>query len=297
MVESRISRLAATESSGGIGSLSITMALFTGLLPELDGFEIYARRGRLAHDLNEAQRLGKPAWSVHGRTGIPDDWNPLQEDTLLWVINRMTPQTEYLINSYGNQVDVLVHAPEFIRNPQLYQTVGLLQFQNGIRRLWIENHPGKKGVNDAVQVVRKLRSPQIPVDAGMMYDLFHALKNTYGDQQAFRNSWKHVLAEIGQISKTQKIPLGLHIPIGTKKSDSLPVEWMDRSMWQDLAFQVFDLDIQRIVFEHQFAELNTLAVPFPRQVNEANRRLLELADQQLVPAGILTGTIESQVQE
>lgn len=297
MVESCITRLAATVSSGGIGSLSVTAALYSGLLPELAGFEIYGRRGRLAQDIRLAKQLDKPALSIHGRTGIPDDWNPLQEDTLLWVINRMTPQTEFLLSEYGNQIDILVHAPEFMRHSNFYEVVRSVGATSGIQRLWIENHPGAHGVDDAVQVVRNLRLPEISVNAGMMYDLFHTLKGSYWNRQTFRNSWRHVLTEIRQISERERIPLGLHIPIGTKQSDSLPVEWMDVSMWQDLTSLLFDSDITRIVFEHQFAELNALAIPFPWQVKAANQRLLELADHQLVPSGILSGTTVTNPQK
>src|SRR3989344_2219596 len=293
MVEARLTRLAATESCGGIGDISVTSALFNGLLPALDGVELYARRGRRAYDLQRATLLNMNVISIHGRTGIPADWNPLEADSLLWLINQMTPPSEFLLAKYGDSHDILVHACAFLRKPQLYAQVN--ELQSPIQKLWIENHPYPKGVTDAVDVVIALQLLSNPVNAGLTYDLFHALKNTYEDKQTFRASWKHILQEILRIKETEKIPIGLHIPIGTKVDDSLPVDWMDTAMWQDLAPLILDANIERILFQHQFATLNAYAVPFPRQVKAANQRLLELADQQFVPGGILPATSAIQV--
>ncbi len=253
----------STDSVGRWGRFDDWLGVW-GWIRELEqfvGIEALAWRDSLDRFLQDAKQAGVKISGIHGRLG---------EDhrALLKIYDWMLVDTSVLLSSYSGRADyVLVHADEA---EQLQKELSSDWAEAAGSVLMLENGGGEVQVRKAVNLIKKSDGG---IRMGLMFDLYHYFGSLQGN---VKERWgltlgclERILDEIGLVS--------LHLPIGSRLADSLPVEEMSEGMWQDLA-GIIDGRIGWVTIENQQTGLTILRVrgrAIEKQ-RERNKRVIEI---------------------
>ena len=90
-----------------------------------------------------------------------------------------------------------------------------------------------------------------------MIDLVH-LMYAYDHRNSFAEQWRLCLPLVERTFQefstySPDIKLGLHVPVGTKADDSLPLDQITPTMWQDLASIIHARSDAIVIIENQQA--------------------------------------------
>jgi hypothetical protein len=194
---------------------------------------------------------------------------------VLSALNRIILPTPKLI-TYRDQVEyILVHGPELKNNHHLELVEATL---NAETTIFIENHirPGSDGT--ALSIANDLRVSG--VNAGVMFDLFHYFRRFNGHlslEERWQKTVQRLQWHFRQLDENaQSIPIGIHIPVGNNRFDSLPVEAITLSMWRGLGTIINRYSPAQIIIENQQAGFAG-AVPIKLlEQYERNRRIIDI---------------------
>lgn len=243
------------------------------------GYEAIAWGGQMTawtdYLLENAKELGCNVVGLHGRTGGIHETYGGFDRVILGTLNRFILPTPDLIKRAPSVDYILIHGPE-LRNESYHRL--LREKTSQVKLLYVENHlrPGADG--QALSVAQDLR--MAGVNAGVMFDLFHDFmhRRLNGD---IASSWNKTLFKLRQVLEQkdfegQAIPVGIHVPVGTKVGDSLPFDAMTPSMWQNLGSLMQTRKDIRVVIENQQTGLgNVMPIQLASQVDR-NRRIVDV---------------------
>lgn len=150
------------------------------------------------------------------------------------MLTQMLIPTQTLLRKYTDQVNyILFHGPE------AKNLLGLVQGGKvkPAGTVMVENHVGKDALAEAIEMSQSLR--EAGVDAGFMFDFYHEMASNYHGL-AFLIIWDQLLLKLSvELEKRSNggsdMPVGVHLPIGTRSTDSLPVGEMTDSMLSEFA--------------------------------------------------------------
>lgn len=218
-----------------------------------DRLEIIGWAATLDAHLSRARELGYEAVNIHGRLTSYCYPDSLIHKIPSLLANQFITSTADLIQ-YGNNHDILLHSP-VLYDPNIFRLI--VTNRDKIRFLWLENeNNGLHGALDTIGMIQKLTTAG--VRTGLTFDLYHFISNSKEANIYFSSSWKKTVSFILnnlmnlKDSEGKLIPLTLHFPVGTNRSDALPIlSDMTIGMLRDLADITNSGRIKRIVIENQ----------------------------------------------
>lgn len=254
-------RLISTDSIGFFGSAKQFLYLYKDYFEDgtFDGVEMIAfkPKNRLKKFISILEKNHIPIISFHGKTG-GEDRLPIKYKILMKIVNSFIFGFEELALNF-NKREFLFHTP-YLENESVKKAV----IKNKPKVLWIENHIyGKKGVEEAKKLIEEYQKLKIEVKG--MLDLYHLLANL--KKEELIKNWSQIIEEIKTYLKWFS---GIHLPIGSRKDDSLPIEEMTDEMLSLLGKEVIS-HIQRIVIENQQKNFG-LFYSTKRMINEQKER-------------------------
>lgn len=276
-------------STGCLGALGDLATLRQVWPSELNQVEMIAWRGRVGAILKEAEDYGYDVICIHGPSGGPlPEKHTLRDRAILWVISQIITPTPQLTVICGDKHEILVHSPNLREKRNLEAML-----KSKAPFVWIENHPhGEDGTNEAIAKVQVLREENVP--AGLVFDLCHFIGATELTSTDFFQRWEEAMELIAnRISlltdhHKKAIPLGIHFPIGTYKSDSLPIDKMSDDMLRDFAAVIDSKEIiTRLVLECQQEGWLAMAKVMGRETVTKQRRRNEGIYDRLKKTGIV----------
>ena len=204
--------------------------------------------------LTQASEQGCNIIGIHGRTGGVNDTYGLKDRIVLGTLNRILINTPELV-THGHEVGyVLIHAPEARVTKNLAAIVGNdPEHKPTVKRLFVENHIRTGRLGSAKEVAQYLNGEG--VSTGVMIDLVH-LMNAYDHRNSFADQWRFCLPLVQKTFEefstySPDIKLGLHVPVGTKIDDSLPLDQITPAMWQDLTSIIHTRSDAIVIIENQ----------------------------------------------
>jgi hypothetical protein len=216
-----------------------------------DGIEAFPIRplSRFNQFIKDAGNWGLPVVSIHGRTG-GEGYNPKDTATLI-ACNALMPATPRVIELYAHSHDVLFHVPELEDGGNI---ASLTKHKDRTRFVWVENHHGKESMAGAMRKVAQLRSLGIP--SAVMFDVCHYIGARNLVNGSFQREYAQMLHDADCLlhetdAQGHPIVQGIHLPVGRKPDDSLPIDEMDDDSLRALADTINGADITRLVLEHQ----------------------------------------------
>ncbi|MFA5827948.1 MAG: hypothetical protein WC841_01100 [Candidatus Shapirobacteria bacterium] len=154
---------------------------------------------------------------------------------------------------------ILVHLPVVNSEKKIADMVGISQGFPA-NRLMVENLPEANSMGLTIAAVGRLK--ELGVRAGVMIDLVHLLYelSQSGDiitGKIVEKYWENALQIIRQTASTIDT-VGLHVPIGLKQNDSLPVVEMTLKKWTSLGKLLQECPpIKYVTIENQREELQS----------------------------------------
>ena len=160
---------------------------------------------------------------IHGPTGA-DGKHQFFDEVRLRGMQTAFVSPEMLVRKFSDY-ELLMHTPvaaqrnifqAFAKKPPTYT--------------WIENHNfGKEGVSEAASLVDAWRKAGILT--GIMYDVVHEMgSKALTSQREFPKAWKGMLHTMRRYSS---LITGVHFPVGTFQTDSLPMQWITDDMLRE----------------------------------------------------------------
>lgn len=233
-----------------------------------------ARLQRLCQQLR-AQGV-KPV-QVHGPTGYSGK-EPQCDRAKLRLIGTFMPDPKTL-EAQLPDLDIVMHAPA-IRRFLSDGARGQFPYRTHPRWL-VENHdPGLGGVVEALSLAGRLQERGIP--SGVIVDLVHVIHRLVGN--AFNTMWSALAEFLSRMSQTPGGIIGVHIPVGTLRDDSLP-ELTHAQRTQLVAS--LGSAVERVIFEYQRGGPFGLVHLFPSQENGVRDRMTRIFNQ-WADAGLFT---------
>jgi hypothetical protein len=212
----------------------------------LDGVEVIALK-----PLNQLDKLiaafkknNIPVLSFHGKTG-GEKILDFKSRVIMTFLNNFIEESANLLAHFP-EVEYLSHTPYF-ENKNVYETV----IKNQPKKIWIENHmQGRMGIEDAIKQINIYRKNNI--NACGMLDVYHYVAHS---EKILSKNWSNTVGELKSYflmkdNHGKPFFCGIHFPIGTRLSDSLPLEDMTDEMLKLFAQKIIP-QVERVVFENQ----------------------------------------------
>ncbi|MBI2029867.1 hypothetical protein HYT02_05605 [Candidatus Gottesmanbacteria bacterium] len=242
----------SSDVSGMHQDLDTVAQIYSPVAKYIDGMELLALGDtyEINKKIAKAHEFGFKQVSLHGKIGALGD-SLLDTIKVIIVESQLIP-TKTAISDFGATTEILLHSPEVKKQNKVLSTAHNLKY------LWVENDlPQLKALQMAVNEVKELRSKGIK--CGLMLDLCHAIGGHHLKKGNFNREWHNLKEYINNILiieeiNGEKIWQGIHLPIGTLRHDSLPIDHhihLSGFMLGDIADWVRKAGIQRVVIENQ----------------------------------------------
>ncbi len=168
----------------------------------------------------------KPVLGIHGRIGKNEI-----DRLIVSFLNLMLMSTKKLLSLSPSLSYILIHEAEYhtLKTQQLIEVN-----KEKINCLFIENNSPKEKIDLPGQAVEELLSKG--VKAGLVFDLVHYIGANLPDEE-FNQNWQEAMEyfdQLGKKAQEENFPLRIHLPVGTGKMDSLPMERMTDEQWREL---------------------------------------------------------------
>lgn len=229
-----------------------------------------------------AKDLNLKIIGIHGRTGGIHDQYALLDRAVLGGLNYLLLPTPKLVEHFKNLKYILIHGPELrIKENRL----AITENAKSINTLYIENHLRPGALGSALEAARELRADG--VNAGVMFDLFHFAR-AYDHRKngnGLGDIWPRILSNLDMLytqkdDEGKKIPVSIHLPLGTNKGDSLNFEEITPQMWRDLAEALKARPETLVVIENQqaFPANIVMIASWRDSQRKRNTKMLETLD-------------------
>lgn len=202
--------------------------------------------------------------SIHGKVGVIPDLSLIKK-FFLQLIDFFIFDYKELITNFPEQ-EFLFHS-FYLKNKNIQKQI----LKNPPKALWIENSlTGQdfKELDNTLKLVDFFRKNKI--NCFGMLDLYHAL--SFNNTQEIIDNWFKLFEGL---KKYLKYFSGVHLPIGPRLDDSLPIELVDDDKIEFLKKEILSIPL-RIVIEnsqHYPALLFSTAQMFKKQ-KERNEKIL-----------------------
>ncbi len=231
--------------------------------------------------VKEAEKMDLKISGYHGRTGGHHDSYTHVDNIFLQISNNLLVSTPKLIERYSHKEEkyILVHSPEMKNHNNLK-----IAEDNAlkIKSLKIENHLRPGALWTSFSIVKELRSNG--VEAGMMVDLAHLVKEFNYSEKDFNKIWNKIIRNIDELfamvdTYGKPLPISFHIPLGLNE-DSLPANLITKEMWSNLASRIRPRQDAFIVIENQQGGLDALVTTRKSRIVQQlrNARIIDLLD-------------------
>lgn len=235
--------LVSTDSIGFLGTASQFLYLWDeyfkdGFLSgvELIGFKPVFKTKKIFEKLN---KKNIKVISIHGKIGTVPKLDLIRK-IFLRMIDFFILEYSQLIKNFS-ECEFLFHST-YLKNPQIQKEI----LKNPPEVLWIENSSSlQKNFNEldeTLKLVDFFRKHKIK-SFGML-DLYHA--TAFRSPEEIINDWFFIFK---QLKKYLNYFSGIHLPIGPRLSDALPIELADREKIDFLKKEILS-NPQRIVIEN-----------------------------------------------
>ncbi|MFA6250555.1 MAG: hypothetical protein WC686_03575 [Candidatus Shapirobacteria bacterium] len=142
--------------------------------------------------------------------------------------------------------------------------------------VYVENCCEPDSLELTIRAVAGLRergvSARVLVDLVHYYKEIHQMAAIVGE--GVENNLKRMLADLSRILEKEKY-LGMHLPLGTRKVDSLPFEAISGPFWKIMAKFIVDGGFSQVTLENQRKWGNYVGLPVTREDVARNRRILD----------------------
>ncbi|MCS7093296.1 MAG: hypothetical protein NZL96_02625 [Patescibacteria group bacterium] len=179
--------------------------------------------------------------SIHGRTGLRSE-GQLTSTILLRILDLLIASYNELVFNYL-EIDLLLHST-YAGSPQVKEEI----LSHPPKRLWIENAKADKDFRELDQTLKLVdffRKNRI--DCRAMLDLYHAF--AFKTHREIVKEWFSLFKRLRPYLKNFD---GIHLPVGTRISDSLPIDLIDESRLSFLREEILS-KASRVVIENQQA--------------------------------------------
>ncbi|PIQ72137.1 hypothetical protein COY13_01830 [Candidatus Roizmanbacteria bacterium CG_4_10_14_0_2_um_filter_36_35] len=268
-------KLISTDSVGWLGSPEQFIELYGNYFKDgtFDGVEMIAFKPlkKLKNFISILNQHHIPTISFHSKTGGENRLSP-KYGIIMTIVNYFIFGVENLILNFKDK-EFLSHTP-YLENKKVKNFIVF----HKPKVLWIENHLyGQKGIEDAKnQIIDYLKKG---INAHGMLDLYHLLAKV--PTKELVKTWPKIVAEISNYLRWFS---GIHLPIGSRKNDSLPIEQITDEMLELFAEKIVPY-LDRVVIENQQKNLG-LFFSTNKMIKEQKKRN-EVNFLRLKKAGIL----------
>lgn len=242
-------KLISTDSIGYFGNPMQFITLYKTYFDDhtFDGVEAIAVKNlsRLNNLIFKLDKNNIKVLSLHGRTG-GENQLPFFYRLTMTVVNKMLLNSRQILSNFS-RLGILFHTP----NSQIKSVEEeILKFRP--KNLFLENHrTGKQGIEETIKQVTYYRKKGI--NAYGLIDIYHYAYNFKTDY--LKKHWPRIIKELKNYflikdENNTKIFNSVHFPIGTRISDSLPIEEMTDKMLRLFAKEITPL-IDRFIIENQ----------------------------------------------
>lgn len=241
MPKNKIHRSISTDSVGWLGNSEQFIFLYKEYFENntFDGVEMIAFKPlhRLRRFIDHLKKHRIETTSFHSQTG-DDKQFPLTGRIIMSIVNSLIFDIPNL-QKYFKNIDPLAHAP-YLKNKETKDKIKILKPNT----LWIENHNyGELGVKRAIALIDDYR--KYGINAKGMLDLYHYLAHL--PTKTIIKDWKKIIKKIKLYSRWFS---GIHLPIGSRRDDSLPIEDFTDEMLSHFAKEIIP-QIEKLVIENQ----------------------------------------------
>ncbi len=128
------------------------------------------------------------------------------------------------------------------------------------QKIMVENHIHKGALNHALAMAFSLREKG--VNAGIMIDIVHYFAENSIKPEQMAGRWKGMLAAVKKTikearAKAPDMPIGIHLPVGNNKTDSLLMDHIKPSQWKRLAEVIHSEAYIPTILENQQEEVGS----------------------------------------
>ncbi|MBI2029866.1 hypothetical protein HYT02_05600 [Candidatus Gottesmanbacteria bacterium] len=244
----------SSDVAGPLQNLRQVKQVYSEVFTSIDGVEYVAYRNarNIRDSISYLQDCGFKELSLHARMG--GGGSGLVDRAQVALIDATIIPTSIAIKEFSEDFEILFHAPELMKTSSL----NALKHKNP-RFIWAENdHYALEGIAFAKRTVERLSL--MGVRCGLMLDIAHALGVKVLKSGQLNTAWDELNAFVRQQliqpykKGGMKILHGIHLPIGRKKTDSLPVvdpSLVSDSMLTDIHDWIVEGDLRRVVIENQ----------------------------------------------
>jgi len=180
---------------------------------------------------------------IHGRMGkIPD----CSKSPVWTIVDEFLIPSRELIRMGSNVAYILVHEGEGAAKKEIF-----IKSAEQIRCLMVENSRSVGSIGQTIGLVEELRRGG--VETGLMFDLYHFF-GTLRNNDDIGVKWAKTMKKLDEVFSSlngAEIPVGIHLSVGTDRSDSLPFEEMTCEMWRKLGHLIHENQLGVLVIENR----------------------------------------------
>ncbi|MBI5127035.1 hypothetical protein HZA76_01100 [Candidatus Roizmanbacteria bacterium] len=276
-------KLISTDSIGLLGRPEQFVYLYKNYFEDgtFNGAEAIAFRpvSKLVNLISVLKKNRIKVISLHGRTG-GENLLPFIYHVMMVGVNKTLLNAKETLANFSKK-DILFHTP-YSQNPLVEKMI--LRFPP--KKLLFENHRiGKAGIDDTIKQISYYRQKGINVFG--LIDIYHYV---YALPTEFiKTNWTAIVNELEKFfklkdKKNQPYFNAVHFPIGTRLSDSLPIEEMSDQMLELFAEKITPY-LDRLVIENQVKNLGLIYSTKSMLKKQKQRNRINI--KRLVKTGIL----------
>lgn len=276
-------KIISTDSIGWLGRGEQFVELYGEYFERrvFDGVEVIAVKplNRLKKIISVLEKHRIKIFSLHGRTGGENLLPPLYHIMMLAVNKMLIGAKDTLVNF--SEKTILFHTPF-----STLSEVEKLIKKYPPKKLILENHRvGKWGIEDTVKQVNYYRN--LGIKTSGLIDIYHYI---YGQSTGhLKKNWQKIVDEIENFFRIKdlsgkRIFDAVHFPIGTRISDSLPIDEISDEMLKYFAVKIIPF-LERFVIENQVKNLGLVysTKSMMEKTKERNKRNID----RLLKSGLL----------
>ena len=219
-----------------------------------DGVEVIAVKplSRLKNIISTLEKNKIKVISLHGRTG-GENQLPFFYRIMMTIVNKCLLNSSEILSGFPRQ-DILFHTP-YSQNLEVEKMIVIKK----PRHLILENHRiGKKGIEETIKQINFLRKKGINVSG--LIDIYHFVYGT--STNLLKKNWLKIVKELEmyfRIKDENDKPFfnSVHFPIGTRISDSLPIEEITNDMLSLFSEKITPY-LDRFVIENQVKNIGLI---------------------------------------
>jgi hypothetical protein len=246
-----------------------------------DGVEVIAVKplSRLKNIISTLEKNKIKVISLHGRTG-GENQLPFFYRIMMTIVNKCLLNSSEILSGFPRQ-DILYHTP-YSQNLEVEKMIVIKK----PRHLILENHRiGKKGIEETIKQINFLRKKGINVSG--LIDIYHFVYGT--STNLLKKNWLKIVKELEmyfRIKDENDKPFfnSVHFPIGTRISDSLPIEEITNDMLSLFSEKITPY-LDRFVIENQVKNIGLIYLT--KSMMERTKKRNKINIDRLQKAGLL----------